>query len=168
MNRPGLEPGTYGLTCRTGFHQPLFVAVWTLPSPQKGATRQVSEEPSSFCRSQLMQYRDNEIGHPKRFPADCPIRRIVTLSRTDGSQGVPAYGAVLPPAFRPGHSYLKSVALPTELPVHSHFASAESQRSGNDTQKPPFFQKQMPGFRDFPVNSEIKQVLSCRSRWKCG
>jgi hypothetical protein len=56
--------------------------------------------------------------HLTRFPADCPIRQIVTLSRTDGSQGVPAYGAVLPPAFRPGHSYLKSVALPTELPIH--------------------------------------------------
>ncbi len=46
-----------------------------------------------------------------RFPADCPIRQIVTLSRTDGSQGVPAYGAVLPPAFRPGHSVCQSPLL---------------------------------------------------------
>lgn len=133
MNRAGLEPATYGLTCRTGFHQPYLtsisfhrllsivpVAVWTLPSPcEQGATRQVSEEPlvNSF-RTSL------------RFPADCPIRRIVTLSRTDGSQGVPAYGAVLPPAFRPGHSNLKSVALPTELPIHWCSSRETRTRSG--------------------------------------
>src|SRR5262249_30397307 len=37
--------------------------------------------------------------------------------RTVGSQGVPAYGAVLPRASRPGHSVGKSVALPAELPA---------------------------------------------------
>jgi hypothetical protein len=52
VNRAGLEPATYGLTCRTGFHQPfLTVAVWTLPSPETGATRQVSEEPLSLVVS---------------------------------------------------------------------------------------------------------------------
>ncbi len=49
LSRLGLEPRTYGLTYRTGFHQPeSTVAVWTLPSPSVarwGATRQVSEEP---------------------------------------------------------------------------------------------------------------------------
>src|SRR5439155_1693053 len=72
-----------------------------------GAARKVSEE-------------------PLRFPADCPIRRIVTLARTDGSQGVPAYGAVLPRASRPGHSKLKSVALPTELPARRAAGLARS------------------------------------------
>src|SRR5262249_53332254 len=53
-----------------------------------GAARKVSEDPA--CG---------------QFPADCPIRRIVTqLLRTDGSQGVPAYGAVLPRTSRSGHS----------------------------------------------------------------
>ena len=95
-----------------------------------------------------------------RFPADCPIRQIVTLPRTDGSQGVPAYGAVLPPAFRPGHSYLKSVALPTELPIHQdagqnpvslvfprHAGEAARYKETAD------FPEKTPTFTEFPANS---------------
>jgi len=37
MTRSGLEPETYGLTCRTGFHPPRGVAVWTFPSPSAPA-----------------------------------------------------------------------------------------------------------------------------------
>ena len=98
--------------------------------------------------------------HLTRFPADCPIRQIVTLSRTDGSQGVPAYGAVLPPAFRPGHSYLKSVALPTELPIHQdagqnpvslvfprHAREAARYKETAD------FPEKTPAFTEFPANS---------------
>jgi hypothetical protein len=97
--------------------------------------------------------------HLTRFPADCPIRQIVTLSRTDGSQGVPAYGAVLPPAFRPGHSYLKSVALPTELPIHQdagqnpvslvfprHAREAARYKETAD------FPEKTPAFTEFPAN----------------
>jgi Phage integrase family len=73
--------------------------LYHLPRPgRSGAARQVSEDPG------------RSIGLGPVFPADCPIRRIVTpcprtAARTDGSQGVPAYGAVLPRAFQPGHSY---------------------------------------------------------------
>lgn len=164
MNRAGLEPATYGLTCRTGFHQPslicisILVAVWTLPSPcEQGATRQVSEEPLV-----------NGFRPSLRFPADCPIRRIVTLSRTDGSKGVPAYGAVLPPAFRPGHSYLKSVALPTELPVH--WCPSRLTHEGREQYTENCdFPDQTPTFIDFPANSNSvprKNGQSQRSRKK--
>ncbi|GEM_PF-2206379 len=108
--------------------------------------------------------------HLTRFPADCPIRQIVTLSRTDGSQGVPAYGAVLPPAFRPGHSYLKSVALPTELPIHQdagqnpvslvfprHAREAARYKETAD------FPEKTPTFTEFPANyasdSHFRYVL---------
>jgi hypothetical protein len=113
--------------------------------------------------------------HLTRFPADCPIRQIVTLSRTDGSQGVPAYGAVLPPAFRPGHSYLKSVALPTELPIHQdagqnpvslvfprHAREAARYKETAD------FPEKTPPFAEFPANyawdSHFRYFLSDQIR----
>ena len=95
LSRPGLEPGTYGLTCCTGSHRPLRL--------QSGLYHLPRGEP--HVKSLRIPQFPDCLGQLTAFPADCPIRRIVTLSRTDGSQGVPAYGAVLPPASRPGHSY---------------------------------------------------------------
>lgn len=88
VTRSGLEPETYGLTCCTGFHRPVWL--------QSGLYHLPRGEPH------VKSLRSPATGG---FPADCPIRRVVTLARTGGSQGVPAYGAVLPPASRPGHSY---------------------------------------------------------------
>ena len=76
-----------------------------------GATRQVSEEPAldRVDRSGFLLITQSG-GFSRR---ECLVSR-----RTDGSQGVPAYGAVLLRDSRPEHSYfgVKSVALPTELP----------------------------------------------------
>ena len=102
VTRSGLEPETYGLTYRTGFRPPNCCGLdFTISHgiTRWGATRQVSEEPI-----------------PKwgRFPADCPIRRIFTHKmRTDGSQGVPAYGAVLPWVLPPRHSVVREVRCST-------------------------------------------------------
>ena len=151
MNRAGLEPATYGLTCRTGFHQPfqlLRSGLYHLPKrePHVKSLRSPCHLLHLLNPLRVLQRR-----HLTRFPADCPIRQIFTLSRTDGSQGVPAYGAVLPPAFRPGHSYLKSVALPTELPIHQDagqipvsLVSLDTRERRHDTKKRPIFQRRLP------------------------
>lgn len=117
--------------------------------------------------------------HLTRFPADCPIRQIVTLSRTDGSQGVPAYGAVLPPAFRPGHSYLKSVALPTELPIHPDpgqnpvsFVLLRHAKDAARYKETADFPEKTPAFTEFPANcardSHFRHFLSDQIRSMVG
>jgi hypothetical protein len=107
MTRLGFEPKTYGLTCCAGSHRSLRLqsGLYHLPrgEPHVKSLR-IPQLPDSFTR--FLQ--------PTAFPADCPILQIVTLARTAGSQGVPAYGAVLPPASRPGHSYSFEVRCSTD------------------------------------------------------
>ena len=131
VSREGLEPSTRGLTYRTGSRPPCALRSGLYHLPRRQAGREPLVKSLRIPAAPIVGFRSAKarpfaerkatLARPPVFPADCPIRRIVTPAfarrRTDGSQGVPAYGAVLPWAFRPGHSYLKSAALPTELPA---------------------------------------------------
>lgn len=95
----GLEPRTYGLTYSTGSHPPpcgLLSGLYHLPRPQRlGAARQVSEDPREGFLLIAQSARLSHFG-------------------TDGSKGVPAYGAVLLPAFQREHSYYAKVRCSTD------------------------------------------------------
>ncbi len=107
VSRLGLEPRTYGLTYRTGFHPPTqrrcgldFIISLGGATGGEPLVKSLRILPGS---SFLLIAQSGGLSRTGRA-----YRRL---------QGVPANGAVLPRASRPGHSRLKSVALPTELPA---------------------------------------------------
>src|SRR5713101_6305699 len=107
VSRLGLEPRTYGLTYRTGFHPPACCRcgldfIISLSTTWGGAARKVSEDPAR-----------------RQFPADCPIRRIVTHRRRvpTALRVFQQTGRFYLGPFGSGTPILKSVALPTELPA---------------------------------------------------
>src|SRR5262249_53332255 len=106
MSRLGLEPRTYGLTYRTGFRPPTSaVAVWTLSSPPARPGR---EPPVKSLRI-------------------LPAGSFLLIAQSGGL----SRSCCVPTALRvfqhmgrfylgpldPGTPFVKSVALPTELPA---------------------------------------------------
>ena len=102
VSRLGLEPRTYGLTCRTGFHPPArgrcgLDFIISPGTTRWGATRKVSEDPA--CGSFLLIAQS---GGLSRLPSLLSCMLPCTAYRR--LKGIPANGVVLRRASRPGHS----------------------------------------------------------------
>ena len=113
----GLEPETYGLTCRTGFHPPESSCGLDFPisraSLRWGAARQVSEEPLAGF---LLIAQSDGLSRKSVPPALRGFQHMVRFYLRPSGRGTPK---------------LKSVALPTELPSRlfsPQFASVLTQR----------------------------------------
>jgi integrase len=102
VSRLGLEPRTYGLTYRTGFHPPArgrcgLDFIISPGTTRWGATRKVSEDPA--CGSFLLIAQS---GGLSRLPS--LLSWLLPCTAYRRLKGIPANGVVLRRASRPGHS----------------------------------------------------------------